>query len=184
MAYEPLSRAPSTITAGETVQWYQDVPDSEWAPGGDYALKVYLRGASILTLTATDDEGAWLVTVPVAQSEGLTAGRYEWVAYAESGDGTTRYRVATGTLEVTANLVTATAGARVSHAERTLAVIEAAIEGRLTLDMQSYVIDGRDVEMIPILELTRLRGVYAAMVSRQKRGSSGIRTHRAVVYGP
>lgn len=182
---DPLVAMPVRLTAGETAQWYQAVADVELAPGGAYTLRVYLNGASKCTLTASDDDGQWLVTLPASTSGGLAAGTYQWHAFAEqgTGDAVERVPVASGVLDVRPNPVTAAAGELVSHATRALAMVEAVIEGRITDDVESYTIGNRQVTTMSIRELTQLRGIYAAQVARERSGGRGIRTHRAVFHG-
>lgn len=65
------------------------------------------------------------------------------------------------------NVSVAAAGAFNSWEERTLAVIEAALSGRLTSDIQSYQIAGRSVTKIPVVELLQIRGNLRAVIWRQ-----------------
>lgn len=59
--------------------------------------------------------------------------------------------------------------------ERTLAVVEAAIQGRLTADIQAYQIAGRSVSKIPIAELRTIRGELKAAIWRQNNpGQLGV----------
>lgn len=170
---EPLAAAPAVITAGSTVRWYQAVADSDFAPGGSYSLVVYLTGASVRTLTATNDSGRWLVTLPAAGasgSGGLTPGGYQWHAYAEtgSGDAIARELVASGRVSVLANPVSAVA--QQTHAEKVLAAIEAVIENRATADVQSYTIGGRSLTKMTPEQLLHWRNVYRAEVRKERAG--------------
>lgn len=59
--------------------------------------------------------------------------------------------------------------------ERTLVVVEAAISGRLTADIQAYQIAGRSVSKIPIEELRTIRGELKAAIWRQNNpGQLGV----------
>jgi hypothetical protein len=80
-------------------------------------------------------------------------------------------------VQIEPNLATAPAGAFLTHAEKTLGIIELALIGRLTADLESYQIAGRAVTKIPIRELRELRGWYAAEVARaQNPGTLGTPT--------
>lgn len=106
------------------------------------------------------------ITIPAATTALLTAGRYELTrVWTLSG---VIHHQPVPPLTVQANPVTAAAGERVSHAERTLAVIEAALEGRLSDDIQFYMIAGRQVQKIPIDELRKLRAAYRLEVYRAR----------------
>jgi hypothetical protein len=70
-------------------------------------------------------------------------------------------------INIEPNVSVAAAGAFNSWEERTLAVIEAVLSGRLTADIQSYQIAGRSVTKIPITELLAMRGNLRAVIWRQ-----------------
>lgn len=158
-----LEQMPPHFAAGTTVKLRRSHADY---PASDWDLTLHLRGASILDVDATPDGDDFLVTIPAADSDGLTPGTYRWAE--RVSDGTEVYTAATGVVEITLDMATATAGAAQSHAERTLALIEAALEGRIPEGMESYQVAGRAVTKIPIAELAKLRGIYAAKVWREK----------------
>ena len=54
-------------------------------------------------------------------------------------------------------------------------MLDAAIEGRLTTDMEQFTIRGRAVTRIPMPDLMKLRGQYRALVRRQMQGGKLIR---------
>ena len=179
---------PSTIYAGDSVRFrladHADYPQSE---GWD--LQYDLQGISrlldntditVVWQSSGDDAQHWLVTITAAKTAALTPGRYRLIGRF-SGSGTYAGRRETldeldTVVVVEPNAATAAAGDLQTHAEKTLAVIEAALEGRLTSDLESYQIAGRAVNKIPIRELTRLRGRYAGLV-RQERTGTLVRPH-------
>lgn len=55
-----------------------------------------------------------------------------------------------------------------THAQRMLDAIEAALEGRVTADVQSYQISGRSITKIPIAELMTLRKQYMVEVANER----------------
>src|SRR5262249_44312146 len=71
-------------------------------------------------------------------------------------------------INIEPNVATAAAGAFNTWEEQTLAVVEAAIAGRLTSDIQAYQIAGRSVSKIPIEDLRRIRGELKAAIWRIK----------------
>lgn len=162
------------LTAGDSWRWR--VADLAEYPHTDgWVLKYRLNGASTAEISPTfpttgDDAGFWLAEMAASETAGLEAGRYRLYGWAE-GSGTYAGRkdpVSDTVVEVLADPRAAVAGDFTTHAERTLAVIEAAMEGRLTSDLESYQIAGRAINKIPIHELTRLRGQYAALVARER----------------
>jgi hypothetical protein len=78
-------------------------------------------------------------------------------------------------INIEPNVSSAAAGVFNTWEERTLAVVEAAISGRLTSDIQTYQIAGRSVSKIPILELRQIRGELRAAIWRQNNpGQLGV----------
>lgn len=137
--------------------------------GEGWVLAYAIKGISALDWDAswvTDDGAEWTVTVPATATRDLGEGVYEWAAAVTLSGA--RYTVLAGSFHVEPNLELAQAGDRRSHAEKTLAVINAALEGRLTADIQFYQIAGRTVSKIQIAELLKLRSHYTAMVYREQ----------------
>ncbi len=155
---------PTRAIAGDTWRW--DIAFAGYTPAAGWALTYVFAGAGKLTITAAANaaQTGWEVTVPASSTSALVAGQYVWVA--QVTQATEKYTVAQGSTTVERNLAIANAGDAQSHAERTLQVIEAAIENRLTDGMEKYEIDGRVVERIPALELYALRDKYRAEVLR------------------
>lgn len=155
---------PAQFVAGDTVEFtdsYEDYPASD-----GWTLTYVLRGASSLNATGTADGDEWTVTFSANQTALLQPGRYEYAAFV-SLDGE-RYTVANGRVDVRPNLITAMAGDKVSRLEKLVAVLDEAILGRYTDDMQSFSISGRNLTLIPISELRMHRGEYARELWRLK----------------
>jgi hypothetical protein len=79
-----------------------------------------------------------------------------------------RLTLSSGTLEIGANLETSEPADARSHAQRMLALIEAALEKRIPKDQQSYEIDGMRLDRIPIERLDALRSKYRRELQREK----------------
>lgn len=171
MAPTVLWGEPTRVRAGDTWLWKQTFPDYPVAEG--WTPKYVIRGIDALPWSASyavSSGEEWTITIPASSTDPLGAGTYEW-ALLLTGSGAyagREHTVASGVLEVMPDLETAVAGERQSHAERTLAILDAAIEGRLTDDLQHYIINGRQITKIPIRDLVHLRGVYKAIVYRQR----------------
>jgi hypothetical protein len=78
-------------------------------------------------------------------------------------------------INIEPNAGIAPAGTFNTWEEQTLVVVEAAIAGRLTSDIQAYQIAGRSVSKIPIAELRTIRGELKAAIWRQNNpGQLGV----------
>lgn len=154
---------PTTLHAGDSVAWSRDVPACPAADG--WALVYVFSGPE-------RHEVAAIAAAPyrVELSAGTTAtwapGLYRWVALAAKGDE--RLTVAKGALQVDPNLATAEPSDVRSHAQRMLALIEAALEKRIPKDQQSYEIDGQRLDRIPIERLNELRLQYRREAARER----------------
>lgn len=161
---------PDVLIAGDTWQWDKHVADYSAADG--WQLSYVFQGTERLPLAWSAEVVAhpngvdFRVTVPADTTKGLTPGTLLWQAYVTKA--AERHTVDSGSITLKANFATAAAGSQRTHAEKTLAVLKAAIEGRLTADIESYQIHGRAVNKIPMEQLVKLRGRYEAMVYRER----------------
>ena len=65
---------PNQITQGDTVEWYETLPD--YNPATD-TLSCFIRGQSALDLTGVPSGNQWDFTITSAQSQTLTPGKYK-----------------------------------------------------------------------------------------------------------
>ena len=158
-----LVQIPDSFSAGSTVEYVKTVPDY---PAGAWSLKLILAGKSTLTVNATAEGSSFNVTITPAQSAGLCAGVYQYVERAT--DGTIVKDLGRGTVTVTPNLETAGDGDLQTWEEKTLAVIEAKLAGRVDSSIDEYVIGSRQVRYIPLDDLLKWRDKLAARVAAQK----------------
>ncbi|HEV8456372.1 MAG TPA: hypothetical protein VGQ24_15855 [Gemmatimonadales bacterium] len=164
---------PDRLRAGDTWLWKATFPDYPAAEG--WTPQYVIRGVGRLQWAASYGVAVgeeWTITIPASVTGTLEAGRYEWsVLVVGSGAFSGRsHTVETGILLVLANLLTAAEGDRQSYAEKTLAVIREKMAGRITDDIQSYMIGTRQVGKIEIRELMRLEAVFSARVRRERNG--------------
>lgn len=178
MAREIPTTEPSTLYAGDTVQWTKTFSDYPKSDG--WSLAYSFRGPTALaTATAAvnpSDAAGYLITIAASDTVLLSAGVYRWTAKVTKGAEV--YTVGRGTVAVEL-----TAGAAVtSHAESMVTLLEAAIAGRIAGDVQSYTIGGRTVEKIPIGELRGMLAQYRHQAWKKKNpGRSG--PTRKVTFG-
>lgn len=165
---------PTQVTAG--TNWAWDITDADYPPSDGWTLSYAIRGATAadkLDVEATPDadEAVYQVRVAAASSA-ISAGLYHWAKFVEDVDGN-RYERGRGTLRVLPDF--GAADTYQTHEQTVLAVLDAAIEGRLTSDMEQFSIRGRSVTRIPIAELKKLRGEYRVLVRRQMTGGKVVR---------
>jgi len=171
MAPQTPHGEPSSVVAGDSWIWsasYLDYPSSE-----GWALSYALRGVGLLDTTAGElavSADEWTVNVPASRTADLAAGTYRWAAYM-TGSGSyagRRHEVGRGVVTVAANATLAAEGTLQSHAERMVETIKAALEGRVTDDVQMTQINGRLITNIPVLELRRMLTTYERQVWREQ----------------
>lgn len=142
-------------------------------PAPDWAATLIMRGPLSIDLIGTSD-GAEQHTVEASAvvTADWPAGVYWWALRAT--DGGDIVQVDEGQITIAGDIAAAEVGfdAR-THAERTLAAIEAVIENRATTDQQKYTINNRELWRTPIAELLLLRSRYRDEVRRQKQARGG-----------
>ncbi|EPF1455240.1 hypothetical protein AVM47_033635 [Pseudomonas aeruginosa] len=154
---------PTQLHAGDSVAWERDVP--EYPASAGWSLRYVLSGPDRHVIEA--QAGApYRVEIAAETTASWAPGLYRWVALAiKAGQ---RLTLDSGTLEIGANLETAEPSDARSHAQRMLALIEAALEKRIPKDQQSYEIDGMRLDRIPIERLDALRSKYRRELQREK----------------
>jgi hypothetical protein len=177
------TREPEKLRAGDTVQWRRELPDY---PATDWTLRYHLRNAagSVDITASAYATTAHEVLEAAAITADWTAGTYRWAAVVDDGSGV-KHTVATGTLEVLANLQAAGALDDRSTAEKGLAAINAVIEGRASRDQMAYQIAGRRLDRTPIADLLRLKSHLAAEVARERateRQALGLGGRNRILY--
>lgn len=168
MSYAVPSCEPTELVAGDSWQWDRTV--SDFPPSAGWSLAYRFNGPAAFEVAASTSAAGdfFAVRAPAVDNATRAAGAYRVAGFVTRGGE--RFTVFEGVVTVRENL--ATAAASQTHAERTLAVLQAAIEGRLTADVEEYEIAGRSVKKIPMPELVRLRNVYAEMVRRERNPGS------------
>lgn len=158
---------PAAVRAGDTATWEITLQDY---PAGDWTLHYTLiNAAQKIEFSSAANGAAHRIEVPASTTADWEAGSYAWQCRAVNGAQV--FTIRTGTMTVLPDFgAVATLDAR-SHAEKTLAAIEAWIEGR-SLAVAEYEIAGRKMKYIPITELLKLRDQYRREV-RGQQGKSG-----------
>jgi hypothetical protein len=167
---------PDHFPAGTTVKFTRSLNDFQPSDGWTYAI--YLNGLTQkFNKAATVLNNIFQIQFLPADTASLNPGPFR---YAErlTNTGTGDVYDITGdelVINIEPNVGSAAAGAFNTWEERTLVVVEAAISGRLTSDIQAYQIAGRSVSKIPIAELRTIRGELKASIWRQNNpGQLGV----------
>lgn len=156
---------PTVLTAGSSWQW--DRSFAEFPAGEGWVLAYHLRGPGALDTEAAEivaSGDTFQVRIPASRT-GIEAGTYRLAGYVSlNGE---RHQVHNTLVSVFPD-VSGADDAGLSHAEKTLALIEAAIEGRIPADAETVQINGRAITHIPVAELVKLRGSYRSLVWRER----------------
>lgn len=164
----------SQITQGEKVSWY--IADCGVSPA-THTVTVLFRGDGLgQDVTATDDGGRFLCTLTAAQTTDMAAEtRYLWQAWAEKiGDATDKRMFASGEVFIKRGLSGTTDDAMDirSMAEKTLAMIDAALLGSAASDVLEYEIETpagrRRLKKMSRTELKTFREYFATKVAQER----------------
>lgn len=167
---------PDHFPAGTTVKFTRSFGDFQSSDG--WAYTIYLNGLTQkFNKAATVLNNIFQIEFVPTDTASLNPGPFR---YAErlSNSGTGEIYDITGdelVINIEPNAGSAAAGSFNTFEERTLVVVEAALAGRLTSDIQSYQIAGRSVNKIPVSELLTIRGQLRVAIWRQNNpGQLGV----------
>ena len=119
------------LRAGDTWQWRRE--DLSDYPASTWTLTYYFRNASnYFNVVASADGDAHAIEVAAATTAAFVAGRYYW--YAMVTDGTDRFGVDEGVVQLGADVSAAAVYDGRSWSRRMLDYVEAALENRATED--------------------------------------------------
>lgn len=167
------TQEPTTVTAGDTIQWQIALPD--YPATGGWSLKYALRGsAGVINITSAASGADHLVSVTAATSSPWAPGTYHYTKYVEKGAGASLERVTlgSGTITVECNWAAVTTAVDTrSHAKKVLDAIEAVLEGRASRSDAEYEIDTgsgrRRLKSVPITELITLHSRYSVLYQQE-----------------
>ena len=168
MAREIPSVEPTVLQAGDSWQWnrtYVDYPASVWT------LTYYLYGTTVVDAdgfaASADGDEHQVRTLP-DYSTAFAGGEYTLVGVISNG--TDRFTIFEDALELIADPAVLAQSAQKTHAETCYDLLVALIEGRIPKDQESFQINGRAVNRIPIAEALKLRGYYAGQIEQERAG--------------
>ena len=176
MATTVPTSIPASVRAGDTVTWSRALADYPATAGWAITTTLVRLGAKITIVSAADGD-LHKSTVAAAITATWGAGNY---AYHERvRNGSESYSVGSGLLDILPDYAGTSPGgldAR-SHAQRTLAALEAWIEAR-DIGVAEYEIAGRRLKTIAIPDLLKLRDRYRQEVRAQSGSNGGGRSGR------
>ena len=149
MAYaQVFDKIPPKITAGTSVSWAVSVPDFPATKGWALTYTMVIPSAQVVIESTTDGD-AFLFEIPFSESSKWAPGVYSWQSYVSNG--TERYLIDSGRVEVVLDLESATSGhdAR-SWIDVAIAALRAAIAGRASKTQLVQIVDGVQVQHMTI----------------------------------
>lgn len=167
---------PDHFPAGTTVKFTRSLDD--FSPADGWAYSIYLNGLTQkFNKAASVVDNIFQIELVPSDTASLNPGPFRYAERLTNSVTGEVYDI-TGdelVINIEPNVGSAAAGTFNTFEEKTLAVVEAAIAGRLTSDIQAYQIAGRSVSKIPIQELRIIRGELRAAIWRQNNpGQLGV----------
>lgn len=164
------STPPARLAAGDTISFAWSHADYPASAGWSLAFRIVGAAAGLpITLTATASGDGFVVAGTASATAAITVGATgapaTLVGYASKD--AERFEVYRAPLHLLPNPATITGDLR-GHAARTLAAINALLEGRATKDQMSYKLGDRELSRIPIPELLALRDYYITEARREE----------------
>lgn len=157
-----------TIQAGVNASWTYSV-NTEFS---GFQFEYILIGPQKITIPTTVNHNECSVDIKAAETAPWLAGLYQYALYAFNGDD--RHLIDSSTVEILADFQQLAVGYDPrTHTEKMLEAIKSVLEGRIVKDVESYTIDDRTLNKIPILELHKLKRQYQVMVNREKNKQAG-----------
>lgn len=164
-------RFPNLIKAGITFNFRMNL--TAYPASSGWSLIAYLRGATSIDIVSTAQGNLHIFNVPASITKNYKAGHY---GYSLRAIHTTDevVEIDTGVVEVKTDLASLSEQTDLrSHAQKTLAALEAVIEGRASLDQERYRINNRELYRTPLDTLIKLRNQYRAEVANEKAKAAG-----------
>lgn len=159
---------PSTINIGDTATWTHSDPAYP-ATAGWVLVYTLINAANKYTVTTTASGDDYLATITATDSAAMQAGQYKWLARVSRTTTTLEaHTVGEGVVTLRDNFAALDTLDVRSHAVKTLAAIEATLEGRATSATAEYQIAGRALKYIPIPDLLVMRDTYRREVKQEQ----------------
>ena len=161
---------PTIIYAGDKVEWTESL--SDYLPSAGWTLKYILINASNKeTIISTPDGDSHSIVLTSAITAGWVAGSYALQPFVENTNGTYEL-LPRRTVTVKENLIISSTYDFRTHAQKTLELIEAAIEERAPQSAMSLSITTRGgsskaLQFLTHKELIEARSFYKSLVESE-----------------
>ena len=178
VAFTVPDTEPTNLVAGDTWKWTTALVD--YPPSEGWALTYYVTGpVTIPAFAATAGTSSYSVEVDATDTALLPQGTYRWTAKVSlSGEV---HVARSGLFIVAPNPATMADGATLSHEERLIPVLEAAIERRVRVDLKGYSVTTQSAQREELAEYRRMLMDCRRTVNRMRRsGRNQRRTARFV----
>jgi len=173
-----LDNIPAKLTAGVSVSWsvsFSDYPASEsWEL--TYTL---IKSDTRIQIVGSADGEDHLIEIAKAVTANYAVGEYEYQAHVSNG--TERYQVEAGIIEVVTDFATQESGydAR-SDNKKILDALSAAIVGRADKTQMTQSVGGIQVQHMTLDEQIRLQAKFQARVHKENVAAGKVRPRRTI----
>lgn len=160
------------LIAGDSLSLLDSASDYLATDGWTLKYRFTPRAAgTAIVLTAVAEGASFRTTATSTTTSDWAAGNYTYAKLVEKG--TDRATLETGNFSILPDPAQMAAGTDTrGHVEKTLAAIEAMLEGKASKDVQQYTIGDRQLQHIPLPELIGWRDKYKAQLAGEKQSSS------------
>lgn len=158
---------PSLITAGNSLAWFVSFPD--YPPADGWTLSYDLTGPTTQLAPTTVNGTGYQVAVLATTTAAWTPGDCLLTAFVSRSGGAERHVLYSVAAQILPNPV---AAAPSTHAQRCLALIEAAMEGRIPRGLEETTIDGQMISRSPMAQLFDLHEKYGAKVKVEQEAAA------------
>lgn len=155
---------PKDFRAGDSLK-FLDALSNYQAPEWTLTYALF-NGSDSIKITSTADAERHSFSVAPSDTTNWPHGEYRWQAFVT--DGTDRFTVGTGLVDVLPNLAGSLNG-QLSHVERTLKALETSIESLASKTHSTVQFNGRSFTHREMGDLIAMRDKYKSELTRIKR---------------
>ncbi len=158
------------FNASDTVNFY--VKFDNLIDNSLYTCKVFfINSSNKIEFTCAEDNidlSKFNLNLTIAQTQNLIYGTYDVYIKLTKDDSSYSDTVQLKTIKINQNILTISASADITHAQKTLKILEDLIENKIsTSDVQSYSIAGRSISKMNFSEILKWRDYYKKEVESQ-----------------
>lgn len=170
------------LISGDSLSLLDTLSDYLATDGWTLKYRFTPRSAgTAIVLSASAEGDSFRTTATSTTAASWAAGDYSFAKWVERGDE--RATLETGNFSILPDPAEIAAGTDTrSHLEKTIAAIEAMLEGKATKDVQQYTIGDRQLQHIPLNELLVWRDKYKTQLAGEKKSSSGKKAFGRKIY--